>query len=204
MASRHPIVARSKRPKVRTIRSGIERPRRRSSTVPTVRPIPTWSTMIDVMARRRSPRRFAAILALTGWIGFAGGGDAAAFLAQTLGFHGDCRMPCCRGRMEAACPRLSAAASDASVRGHSHHSQSGGRAVAASDASAPSASLSISSGSSCAERCALLSGLHRSALTAERIASPTPPTPITTCPPVAVDRTTSRFLGNVSSRAPPA
>jgi hypothetical protein len=149
-------------------------------------------------------RQFLALLALSGWIGFAGGGDAAKLLAQALGFHGDCHMPCCREQANAACPRMRGPASDASGSpegGHSHHA---GHAVARNEASAPASPLSLSSRSTCEEQCATLAGLHRSALKVEGTANPTPPANETAPRTISAERPSVRFLRDVPSRAPPA
>jgi hypothetical protein len=151
---------------------------------------------------RRTSRRFAATLALTGWIGFAGGGESAKILAQAFGFHGDCRMPCCREQANAACPRMRAAANDPPEGGHAHHSAP---AVAADETTVPSSPLSFSSSrSGCEERCALLSSSLRSALSAASIVTSSPSTTGRTYPGVTAERPSTRFLRDVPSRAPPA
>jgi hypothetical protein len=163
-----------------------------------------WITIDRIMVRRHSLRRLLAASALAGWVSFAGGGEVAELFAQALGFHGDCRMPCCREQANAACPRMRGPASDASESpegGHSHHA---GHAVEANDASFPSSSFSLSAPSSCEEQCASLSGAIRSALSAERIATPSPPADETARPVVTANRSSVRFLTSVPSRAPPA
>lgn len=144
-------------------------------------------------------RRLAATLALTGWVGFAGGGEAAELLAQAFGSHGDCRMACCREQVNASCPRMSGAAVVANGDSHQHS----GHEAARSDSPFPAPALAISAISSCEENCALLLGLNRSALAPQR--SPAPAAPdVPAVPSVrATDLPSARFLSTVPSRAPP-
>jgi hypothetical protein len=153
------------------------------------------------MIRGRFPRRFLAILTLAGWVGFAGGGEAAELLAQALGFHGDCRMPCCREQANASCPRMRGDQTESSEAAHAHHAV---QADSTEDASAPRSPLSLSARSTCEERCVLLAGLHRPGLTVEGAGSATPPANETAPPSVTTERPSVRFLRDVPSRAPPA
>ncbi len=144
------------------------------------------------MVRRQSGRRVAAILALTGWLGFAGGGDAAEFLAQTLGFHGACGMACCRERPDAACPRGTTT---------SHHGSHG----SAPEGETPGSPLSISTLSNCESQCALQLGPSRKEGVLSRNPSQEPVTSSATGrsnPSFELPK--SDLLSSVPARAPPA
>lgn len=96
----------------------------------------------DPMLRGRTGQRIAALLALTVWVGFAGGAEAGEILSQALGFHRNCHMACCRKR-----PHTGAEATPHHV---SHHS--------ASESRAPASPFSLDVSLTCGGRCALQIG----------------------------------------------
>jgi hypothetical protein len=123
------------------------------------RELPSRSRMSS-MVRGRSGRRIAATLALTVWVGFAGGAEAAEILAQAFGFHGNCHMACCRERADAACPR--------GARTTGHHGGHG----ASSENGTPPSPFSISPISGCGAPCCLQLGGGRADGLLARVSSP--------------------------------
>jgi hypothetical protein len=145
------------------------------------------------MLRGRSGRRIAALLALTVWIGFAGGAEAGEILSRSLGFHRNCHMACCRKRSDESSPRT------ATASGHHGHHQT------VSDNEIPASSLSVSSATDCEGRCALQLGPERDDGLLVSAAASAPGMSVETghfAPALVVPKSIS--LSACSPRAPPA